>query len=841
MKQNFEISGMTCAACEAAVTRAVQKIPEVNEVQVNLLTGKMRVEAPEGSREAILEAVDRAGYEATSLDHEKKQSDTVRENHFQKEAATLRKRLIASLLMMLPLMYIAMGHMIGLPLPGFLTGVKNHANFAFVQMLLTIPVVYINRNYFINGFTSLFRRTPNMDSLIAVGSGAAIVYGIYAIMRINYAMGAGDWDTVHTMGMNLYFESAVMIVTLITLGKYLEARAKSRTTDALSKLMDLTPKTARVIREGEVVEIPTEDVQAGDVLRIRPGERIPVDGVILSGTSSLDTSAITGESMPLYVDYDDKVTSGSVNLTGAIDFRATQVGEDTTLAKIVRLVEEANATKAPIAKLADMISGIFVPVVLGISAITFIVWMAVGMGLEFALSTAISVLVISCPCALGLATPVAIMVGTGKGASLGILIKTAESLEVLHDVDTVLLDKTGTITAGQPAVTDVLPIGIDESTLLEIAHALESVSEHPLSGAILRYTTERGIRTEPVEGFASITGQGVKGRVQNATYYAGNRRMMTELGIGIREVQYVLDNWANEGKTPMFFASEDRLIGMMAAQDPIKEDSVAAITELHKMGIGVQMLTGDHQKTAEAIARSAGIDRVYAEVMPADKEEKVRELQAESKRVAMVGDGINDAPALARADVGVAIGAGTDIAMESADLVLVKSTLRDLVSAIRLSRATIRNIKQNLFWAFFYNVLGIPIAAGVLYPAFGLLLNPMFAAAAMSMSSVFVVTNSLRLSRFSPGEDVRTISAPTNHQVKEVKEKTMEKIMHIEGMSCGHCQKRVETALNALDGVNATVDLERQIATVTGATLTDETLKNAVVDAGYEVTSIETK
>lgn len=843
MKQEYQISGMTCAACEAAVKKAVEKLPEVSDVQINLLTGSMRVEAPPESRQAIVAAVDHAGYEAMAAVTEKREQPVKEENRFKKEAAILKSRVIWSSVFLLPLMVIAMGHMIGIPLPAFLSGHTGHANFAFTQFLLTIPVVYLNRVYFTKGLKTLFHRSPNMDSLIAVGAGAAVLYGIYAIFRINSAMGVADHQTASEMAMNLYFESAVMILTLITLGKYLEARAKSRTTDALSKLMDLAPKTAMVVRGDDLVQVPTEDLAEGDVLRIKPGERLPVDGIVVAGSSSLDTSAITGESIPEFVEKGNKVTSGTVNLTGSIDFSATRVGRDTTLAKIVRLVEDANATKAPIAKMADKISGIFVPVVLGIAALTFIVWMMTGGELEFALSAAISVLVISCPCALGLATPVAIMVGTGKGASLGVLIKSAESLEILHGVNTVLLDKTGTITQGRPAVTDVRVDRMDEREFLELAHSLESVSEHPLSEAILRYTTDKGIRKEPAESFLSITGQGVSGIVDGKTYYAGNQRLMREKNIDTSKFDANLDEWASEGKTPMLFASETEVLGMIAAQDPIKVGSRSAIEKLHKIGVAVFMLTGDNQKTAEAIAKQAGIDHVFAGVLPTDKEEKVRAVQAEGKLVAMVGDGINDAPALARADVGIAIGAGTDIAIESADIVLVKSDLMDLVTAIDLSRATIRNIKQNLFWAFFYNVLGIPLAAGLLYHSTGILLNPMFAAGAMSLSSVFVVTNALRLNRFQAQVSKVKTDGPNQSvvQTQIIKEKNqMEKVLHIEGMSCSHCTGRVDKALNALEGVKAVVSLEDNSATVEGDTLDDAVLTAAVAEAGYEVVSIET-
>lgn len=857
MKQQYEVTGMTCAACQSAVQRAVEKVPGTEDVQVNLLTGKLNLQAEEALSPQIIAAVEKAGYAATSLNTEQTTKARPEENQFKKEARVLKKRVVWSVLFMLPLMYIAMGHMIGLPLPGFLSGMENNANFALTQFLLTIPVLILNRGYFTRGFRSLFRGSPNMDSLIAVGSGAAVLYGVYALYRINYGMSSGNMDLVHAMGMQLYFESAVMILTLITLGKFLEARAKSRTTESLSKLLDLAPKTANVVRDGEEVNVPTEQLQVQDVIRIRPGERLPVDGVVVSGSSSLDTSAITGESIPVAVETDDKVTSGSVNLTGTLDFRATQVGSDTTLAQIVRLVEEANATKAPIAKLADKISGIFVPIVLGIALLTLLVWMLLGSELEFALTNAISVLVISCPCALGLATPVAIMVGTGKGASEGILIKSAESLEVLHSVDTVMLDKTGTITRGEPMVTDVKTAGgISEADFLQIAATLETASEHPLSMAILAHTKQQGIRPGKVENFKAISGFGIEGTIDGQMYLAGNQRLLKEHGIGTDALQADLNRWAEQGKTPMLFADRTQVLGMIAVQDPIRESSVQAIEALHKSGIEVMMLTGDNEKTAQAIAKRAGLDRVFAQVLPADKEEKVRDVQADGRRVAMVGDGINDAPALARADVGVAIGAGTDIAIESADIVLVNSALTDLVASIDLSRATIRNIKQNLFWAFFYNVLGIPVAAGLLYPATGILMNPMLAAAAMSISSVFVVTNALRLNRFekrrfatkekTDPKKPSAMAAPLPETGPEdepaqpkPQEDTMEKILNIEGMTCSHCQARVKEALEELDGVrDVQVNLEENTATVEGDDLQESVLTAAVKEAGYSVSGI---
>lgn len=853
MKQEYEVRGMTCAACQSAVERAVQKLPDVDAVQVNLLTGSMLVQAGSNQTAAVMEAVEKAGYEISLKEDRAKPSIASRSEekagpgaHFAREAKELRTRFLFSLALMVPLMAIAMGPMMGISIP-FFSGHGNEANHALIQLLLTLPVVFLNRTYFSRGLKALWRRNPNMDSLIAIGSGAALLYGIYVLFRLNAAVSHGDLEVVHHLSMQLYFESAAMILTLITLGKYLEARAKTRTTDALAKLMDLTPKEARVLRDGKEILVATEDIRRGDLLVIRPGERLPVDGTVAEGRSNLDTSAITGESIPVPVEPGAKVSSGSVNLTGSFTFEATRVGDDTTLAQIIRLVEEANATKAPIAKLADQIAGVFVPIVIGIATLTAVVWMAAGAGSEFAATAAISVLVISCPCALGLATPVAIMVGTGKGAGLGILIKSAEALETLHSIDTVLLDKTGTITSGTPAVSDVVPFG-DEKRLWQTAADLEAVSEHPLSRAILTKTEELGFQPAPISDFEAVTGRGVKARRNGQWYFAGNRSFMTENGIPVEAIEERVASLAKEGKTPMLFASEKEVFGIIAVRDPIKESSAKAVAELMNRGITPVMLTGDNERTAAAIAKETGIKRAIGQVLPQEKEAYVRREQEGGGRVGMVGDGINDAPALARADVGVAIGAGTDIAIESADIVLVKSDLLDLVTAVDLSRATIRNIRQNLFWAFFYNVVLIPVAAGALFPRFGILLNPMLASAAMSLSSVFVVANSLRLnafrskvSGFLAKSDVPepTKSDIVSLQEERIGENNMKKVMLIEGMTCGHCKARVETALNALDGVQAEASIEGKLAMVEGTDTADDVLKQAVEEAGYTVLSVE--
>lgn len=826
--KEYKVTGMTCAACERAVDRAVQKVDGVEKVDINLLSGRMRVEQDESATQSILQAVKNAGYDAEEVGAQSSVEDT-EDNHFAQEANRLKKRFIGSLIFMIPLMYVAMGHMIGAPLPSFLTGTQNHPNFALLQFILTIPVLFLNRTYFIRGFRSLFKGSPNMDSLIAIGSSAAVLYGIYALFRMNYAMGVGDTETVHHLGMQLYFESAVMILTLITFGKFLEARAKSHTSDAIKKLMELAPEDAMVIRDGKEIRIPTSEIVTGDTLMIRPGERTPVDGVVMKGRSAVDLSAITGESIPVSIEEGDSIVSGAVNMQGSFTYEATKVGENTTLAQIIRLVEEANTQKAPIAKLADRISGVFVPIVIGISLASFLVWyFLLGADFAFALTIAISVLVISCPCALGLATPVAIMVGTGKGASMGVLVKSAESLEVLHDANVMILDKTGTITEGEPIVTDVEVFEGEEIPFLQMAASIEKASEHPLSKAILAYTDEKGVKAEEVDDFTSLPGLGISAIYQGEKIYAGNQRLLDSIQDG--QEKDLFHRYSIEGKTPMLFFTENKVLGLIAVADKIKKTSPQAIQMLGEMGIETMMLTGDNERTAQAIAKQAGVNQVIADVMPQDKENVVREAMDKGNIVAMVGDGINDAPALARADVGVAIGAGTDIAIESADIVLMKSDLQDLVTAVDLSRATIRNIKQNLFWAFFYNTLGIPIAAGILYPHFGILMNPMIAAGAMSISSIFVVTNALRLNLFKKRTGDTT---PLKQEKENIK---MKKEIEINGMTCGHCEGRVKDALESL-GLKAEVSHEKGIAVVEGE-VDENVIVGAVQDAGYEVTSI---
>lgn len=848
MKQKFDVTGMTCSACSAHVEKSVRRVEGVNQVTVNLLSNSMVVEYdPQKTNDrAIIAAVKAGGYGAALQEQNqskgkarKSANDTAKE-----ELRSMKRRLIVSFVFLIPLFYLSMGHMMGLPVPAFFHGTQNAVTFALTQFLLTLPILAVNHQYFRVGFKTLFKGAPNMDSLIAIGSSAAVVYGVFAIYKIGWGLGHGDLAVVDRYTMDLYFESAGMILALITLGKFLEARAKGKTSEAITKLINLAPKTATVLREGEERELPVEEVRVGETVVIRSGQSIPLDGVILEGNGSVDESALTGESIPVEKRPGDRVTGASINKTGYFTFRVTQVGEDTALAHIIKLVEEASSSKAPIAKLADKVSGVFVPIVIGVAVLTFLVWMLTGHGLEFSLSAGIAVLVISCPCALGLATPTAIMVGTGKGAENGILIKSAEALEVAHTVDTVVLDKTGTITQGKPRVTDILT-GMERKSFLALAASLEKASEHPLADAIVERS--EGLPLCPVEDFSAVAGQGVAGTVDGVRYMAGNLKMMQENGMTAGDYETEAVRLAGEGKTPLFFAKQDHsggsVLGVIAVADVVKPTSRQAVQELQQMGIEVVMLTGDNRRTAAAIQKQVGISRVIAEVLPQDKDKEVRALQESGKKVAMVGDGINDAPALTRADVGIAIGAGTDIAIESADVVLMCSDLLDAVSAIQLSRATIRNIKENLFWALIYNSIGIPLAAGVFYYAFGWMLNPMFAAATMSLSSVCVVSNALRLKLFRPRRAQRTQEEESVIQeinLKKGDDQTMTKTMKIEGMMCAHCSGRVEQALNAIEGVSAKVDLEKKSAYLTlSAPVSDEALKAAVTDAGYTVISLE--
>ena len=828
MKVKFTVTGMTCAACSDRVEKVTKGVPGVSGAEVNLLAGRMVAEVDsEGTCDLICKAITDAGYGASVDDGKKKEQPKAPVEDAMKEMKT---RIIWSGAFLAVLMYLTMGHMVGLPTPHLFHGLPNASLFALVQFLLTLPAVFLNRAYYSKGLKALWHRSPNMDSLIAVGSGASLIYGVAALLRMTWAQGNGQWDVVELYSKNLYFESAAMILTLITLGKFLETRAKGRTGDAIRQLMDLAPKTALVRREGMEQEIPADQVRVGDVVIVKSGGRIPVDGTVTQGRASVDQSALTGESVPVEKESGDTVAAATIVTTGYLEFRADKVGEDTTLSQVIRMVEEAGGSKAPIARLADRIAGIFVPVVMTIAAIAFAVWMAAGQTLEFSLTTAIAVLVISCPCALGLATPVAIMVGTGRGARMGVLFKNAEALENLHRVDTVLLDKTGTLTTGKPEVTDVLPGDATEFVLLRTAVALEARSEHPFARAILEYAKEKGISVREITDFETLPGRGVKGVYNGQTVYGGNPRLMEEIGVAVPEYPFL----TAAGKTPLYFANASgKYLGAIAAADVLKDDSRESVERLRKLGLDVVMLTGDNEKTAKAIAKQAGIDHVIPDVLPGDKAAVVSRFQSEGKKVAMVGDGINDAPALVTADVGIAIGAGTDIAIESADVVLMSGSLGQVAGAVELSRATIKNIRQNLFWAFFYNSLGIPIAAGALYPSLGLQLSPMLGAAAMSMSSVFVVTNALRLRLFKPSHAPAPEALPAGEPV--IDENAPTAVIGVEGMMCHHCTAAVEKACKGVPGtVSALADLDNKQVTVRGnAELS--ALENAIIDAGYTI------
>ena len=881
MKEKFQVLGMTCSSCQAHVEKAVSKLDGVEEVNVSLLSNSMNVTYKEDkvTTQDIIKAVEHAGYQASSLKESAGNKVGNREEKKDNVALELKEmkfRLIVSFIFLVPLMYIAMYHMFEdwfhIPTPTVINnlfhGYENAITFGFTQLLLVTPILFVNRKYFKVGFTTLFRRTPNMDTLIALGATAAVGYGIVAIYCMGYGLGHGNIPLVEKYSMDLYFESAGTILTLITLGKYLETKSKGKTSEAITKLMNLAPKVALVIRDGKEVEVAIEEVVKGDIIIVKPGQSVPVDGKIVSGSSLLDESALTGESIPVEKKVGDTVTGASMNKTGYFQMEATRVGNDTTLSQIIQLVEEASSSKAPIAKLADKISGIFVPIVIGIAIVATVIWLLLGASIEFALSIGIAVLVISCPCALGLATPVAIMVGTGKGAENGILIKSAESLETAHLIETVVLDKTGTITEGKPKVTDVIVFNdTKEKEFIQLAVSMEAKSEHPLAEAIVNYGKEaynigEEVSYLSVNQFESVSGRGIKAVVNNTLYFAGNMAFMQENNISIDEVTEIADELAMEGKTPLYFANENGMIGLLAAADTIKDTSKEAIDKLQHMGIDVVMLTGDNKKTAKAIQRKLNIKTVIAEVMPQDKEREVRKIQEQGKRVAMVGDGINDAPALARADVGIAIGAGTDVAIESADIVLMKSDLLDVVTAIELSKSVIKNIKINLFWAFFYNAIGIPLAAGVFFTIFEWKLNPMFASAAMSLSSVCVVMNALRLRYFHSSFQKKIKKETMVEHKKEVivkqvllqekqsknKEeiqnlggkKEMEKIIMVNGMQCNHCKMTVEKVLGGIDGVtNVAVNLEEKKVVVTlSKEVENNKMEEAIKEAGFEVVSI---
>ena len=859
--QRFDVTGMTCAACQANVTRRVKKLEGVKQVEVDLLSGRMRVEYDETAQDEarICAAVEEIGYGATPQRATPAQAEKSgfrsqwqeRQKRAQDDRAAMKRRLTASIALLVPLMYVAMGEMMRLPLPGFLRGTPNALVSALTQLVLTLPVLLINRRFYTSGFKALVHRAPNMDSLVAIGSAASLAYGVFSMYRMAYGFGHGDEAVVHQYAHALYFESAAMILTLVTVGKYLEARSKSKTSDALGKLVDLAPKTAVVVRDGQEVSVPAEQVVAGDVVVIRPGQSIPVDGVVVEGYGFVDQAAITGESVPVEKREGDEVISATINKNGSFRFRASRVGNDTTLSQIIRLVDEAGSTKAPIARMADKVSGVFVPVVMAVAVLTALVWLIAGYGFEFALSNAISVLVISCPCALGLATPVAILVGTGKAAEFGILVKSAEALENLHSVDTIVLDKTGTITSGHPSVTDVvvLDAGLDRDAFLAQAAALERGSEHPLAAAVVEYARAQGVAARDARDFSAHSGRGVRAVVDGRPALAGNAAFLEENGVDVRPAAEHVRRLAAQGKTPLLFSRDGRLCGVIAVADTVRSSSLAAIGRFKKMGLRVVMLTGDNRHSAQAVREQLGIDEAIAEVLPTQKEAAVRRLQAEGRKVAMVGDGINDAPALMRADIGIAIGAGTDIAIDSADVVLMKDSLMDVVTAIELSRAVIRNIHMNLFWAFFYNILGIPVAAGALFSALGLRLSPMIGSAAMSLSSVCVVTNALRLRLFKRHEQPLDESSPPRHDPApcagvnnpgDAPEKkgqiSMKKVLNVQGMMCAHCKAHVEKALVAVDGVTAAeADLENKTATVTLEREVDaQALVKAVQDAGYE-------
>ncbi len=838
-KAKFDIQGMTCSSCSSHVEKAVSKLEGIQNVNVNLLSNNMTVNYDETilDDKTIIQAVIHAGYGATCEMPKQPKKKQEKADDKTELIINMKKRLIISICFLVPLMYIAMYHMFqqwsGIPVPPMITkvfhGVENAINFGLTQFLLLLPILYVNRNYFIVGFKRLFKGSPNMDSLIAIGSGAATVYGIFAIYMIGYGLGHHQMELVERYRMDLYFESAGTILTLISLGKYLETKSKRKTSDAIRKLMDLAPKTAIVIRENKEIEIDLEEIVVGDIIVIRPGGSIPVDGIVIEGTSSVDQSSITGESIPVEKTKGDTVVSGTINKTGYFKMKAMKVGDNTTLSQIIKLVEEASNSKAPIAKIADKVSAIFVPTVIAIAILTVIIWLIVGQSFEFAFTMGIAVLVISCPCALGLATPVAIMVGTGKGAENGILIKSAESLELLHLVDTIVLDKTGTITEGKPKVTHIITT-LKEQELLKIAGSLEKNSEHPLAEAILQKAKEESIELFEIKEFVAVSGRGVKGNIEGENYIGGNLAFMKENNIDINTITLQSEQLLKQGKTVLYFANENEVIGMVAVADTIKPTSYQAIEELKEKKLEVVMLTGDNKIVAETIGKELGIDKVVSEVLPQDKEKEVAKLRKQGKKVAFIGDGINDSPALVKADVGIAIGSGTDIAIESADVVLMKDNLLDSVKAIALSKAVIRNIKMNLFWAFFYNTIGIPIACGIFYPIFGLKLNPMIGAAAMSLSSVCVVTNALRLRNFQ-----------SNFKKEEGFMNEIVKTIDIEGMQCNHCKMTVEKALSQLDGViKAEVSLEEKKAVIESQKeIEDSKIREIIANAGFEVSGMK--
>lgn len=830
MKQKYDVIGMTCSSCSSHVEKAVRKVDGVLDVNVNLLNNSMVVDfdGSKATNEMIICAVENAGYKAM-LENNNSKKEIQKEN----EGEDKRKSLILSFIFLIPLFYISMGHMLAAPLPAFLVGHENMMVYALTQLFLTLPIMYIHRGYFQRGFKSLLNHSPNMDSLIALGSSAAAIYSIYAIFLMGYHLGHGHVNEAHSYMMQLYFESAGMILTLISLGKYLESRAKKKTSEAIEKLVHLMPQTATVLKDNQEVEMPVEKVQVGDIVVVKPGQNIPLDGIIIRGQTSIDESMITGESLPVDKGENDSVIGATINIDGYIQVCVSHTSQDATLSKIIQLVEDASSSKAPIAKLADKISGVFVPIVIVIAIVSFVVWLLFGQSFHFALTCGISVLVISCPCALGLATPTAIMVGTGKGAQMGILIKSAQNLEHLSKVDTIVLDKTGTITKGQPQVTDIYSLFLSDEELLKFASSLEISSQHPVARAIVNYTNNQGVEFQQVERFEMRKGLGLIGYDQNHVLLSGNKRLMDEYGVDLSSVMEKSKQYAKQGKTPLYYAMDGRVVGMIVVCDVLKETSEKAIQYFKSQNLSVYMLTGDNAFTAKAIGDQLGIETI-SEVLPQDKEKHIRDLQEKGHRVAMVGDGINDAPALTRADIGIAMTSGTDIAIDCADIVLMKNDLQDVVYSIELSHAVLKNIKENLFWAFFYNVIGIPIAAGIFYPFFGWLLDPMFGGAAMSLSSVFVVSNALRLKLFKPKFKNVMIKKEMKQEEKKMK------VMIVDGMACMHCKANVEKALNAIDGVQASVELDNHLARVElSKEVEDEILIKAVEDAGYTVKGIQ--
>lgn len=873
-KVKFDIQGMTCSSCQAHVNKAVEKLDGVKSVSVNLLSNNMIVEYDESKLDnnKIISSVVDAGYGASTNSENKSIEDNKKVNNSD-IITGMKKRLIISICFWIPLMFVAMHHMIfkvfNIQVPEIIRnlfdGPENSITFALTQVLLLLPIMYVNRAYFINGFKKLFKRSPNMDSLVAIGSAAAIAYGVYAIYMIGYGLGYGNLELVNRFRMDLYFESAGTILTLITVGKYLETKSKGKTGDAISKLINLAPKTAILLKDNKEIEVNIDEISKDDIVVIKPGASIPIDGIVIEGNSFIDQSSITGESIPVEKNIGNNVVSGTINKNGYLKVKATKVGEDTTLSQIIKLVEEASNSKAPISRLADKVSGVFVPIVISIAVLATIFWILQGQTFEFALSIGIAVLVISCPCALGLATPVAIMVGTGKAAENGILFKSAESLELLHLVDTVVLDKTGTVTEGKPRVVEIITnqtimadnkIGkgnikfvgninnniIAENNLLKIAASLENNSEHPLAEAIIQRAKENGIEFENADEFLAVSGRGIKGKIDGVNYYGGNLAFMKENNINTKDYEEKVNSLSSEGKICLYFAKENNLLGVISVSDTVKNTSKKAIENLKKNKKEVIMITGDNKRVSESIAKEMGIDKVIAEVLPQDKEKEVSKLQQNGKKVAFVGDGINDSPALVKADVGLAIGSGTDIAIESADVVLMKNSLLEVDTAIALSKAVIRNIKMNLFWAFFYNIIGIPVASGVFYLSLGVKLNPMIGAAAMSLSSVCVVTNALRL-RYFKNKNVKQdtiqeeICITDKCDIKKGEEKKVMKTISIEGMQCNHCKMTVEKVLGAIEGVTKVeVSLENKTATIeTNKEVSDDTIKAVIEEAGFKV------